>query len=232
MTSYYLVKTECPYCRKAFRLIDVASYNTIDAKFYTDGFIYGPMYDEGMYLMTCPHCSALLWRDDLREIDCIDEDDYRRIRDKEELPLRFSLCDKQKYSEALHVFKNLSKNREKYLRIRTWWSYNDQYRQESENEYILTADQEANLKSLLKLLTEPGEALMKAEILRELGDYSQCIAIIDKEVSEIRSRSLALKTSESVKQNDHLFPGFEFIRNLAEKECRRVMLMNVGEKRY
>ncbi len=66
---------------------------------------------------------------------------------------------------------------EKYIRIRAWWSFNSAYRGNATEEFSMSPEQEANLLRLLQLLdtNDPYESIMKAEILRGLGRFEECL---------------------------------------------------------
>lgn len=65
-----------------------------------------------------------------------------------------------------------------YVRIRVWWLFNAPYRTKTSLHFDVPEEQRANLERLLQLLDapEPNNAIMKAEILRELGRFEECIA--------------------------------------------------------
>ena len=65
----------------------------------------------------------------------------------------------------------------KYIRIRAWWSFNDAYRRRAAEDFRVPPDQETNLRRLLQLLdtNHPEKSIMKAEILRELGEFDPCL---------------------------------------------------------
>ncbi len=85
---------------------------------------------------------------------------------------------------------------EKYIRIRAWWSFNDAYRRRAAEDFRVPPDQETNLRRLLQLLdtNHPDESIMKAEILRELGEFDPCLQVLDRNFDEEY-----IKTSDIIK---------------------------------
>lgn len=91
-----------------------------------------------------------------------------------------------------------------YVRIKAWWSFNKPYRirlglrrKQSKNEclpnksykkFYLTVEQRDNLLQLLSLLddSKPEHVTMKAEIYRELGEFNNCIRLLNKTIGRKR----------------------------------------------
>lgn len=65
MTIIYFQIMTCPRCNRQFSCLDYASYNTFGAKFYTDGFVEGPISVDVSRLLMCPHCINIFWRQDI-----------------------------------------------------------------------------------------------------------------------------------------------------------------------
>jgi hypothetical protein len=65
------------------------------------------------------------------------------------------------------------KQKERYLRLRAWWAGND-FRRESEKSTQLDSFETDNLRTFITLLdeSEDTDRLMKAEALRELGEFA------------------------------------------------------------
>jgi hypothetical protein len=62
MTSYLIQIKQCPECGCQFKVWAIASCNTIDARFYTDGSVEGSMYEEGSALLTCRNAIDIFGR--------------------------------------------------------------------------------------------------------------------------------------------------------------------------
>lgn len=205
MTSYRVDIKRCPNCSWEFLEWVVASCNTFGATFYTDGFINGPMYDEGSALMTCRQCDRYYWREDvpiqesMRDSDCLRDPARRRLPQAKRAQGR-------DYRNALHKAFWKTEVQEKYIRTRAWWSFNNVYRGHTNEEFIMSPKQEANLLRLLQLLdmNNPNESIMKAEILRELGHFDECLKQLDQPF------------------DDKYLPTIDAIKKLANDKKRRV----------
>jgi hypothetical protein len=89
---------------------------------------------------------------------------------------------------------------EQYIRIKAWWSSNSPYRDGSSQEFRLSSEQEDNLRRLLELLDadDPNESLMKAEILRQLGQFDECLKLLANPFDE-----RFLQTVDAIKDLAH-----------------------------
>ena len=171
--------------------MSLASSNTFGATFYTDGFIKGTAY--GSAVISCPYCGGYLWTEDLETIEMINESEYHRIKEKHRMA----------YSEGVNCQAVLdsgsynSDEQEEYLRRWIWWRANDSYRSGESNAFTPTAEFQQNLERLQQLinnrlekefpllLSDPGFYFAKIEILRELGKFSEAIALADACVNYI-----------------------------------------------
>lgn len=185
MTSYQIEIKQCPNCGCEFQIWAVASCNTIDAKFYTDGFVDGPMYDEGGDLLTCPECKRYFWWEDVPTKKTMR--DFQSLRDPELglLPHAGEVRGHQ-YEDILSQALWKTEAQEKYIRIRAWWSFNRVYRDYATEEFNMSHEGEANLLRLLQLLdpNDPDESIMKAEVLRQLGQFDECLKQLDQPVDD------------------------------------------------
>lgn len=93
-----------------------------------------------------------------------------------------------------------------YVRIRVWWLFNAPYRTKTSLHFDVPEEQRVNLERLLQLLDaqEPNNAIMKAEILRALGRFEDCLTELNRPFEEEY-----LKAAQAIKV-------------LAEKRERRV----------
>lgn len=185
MTSYQFKIISCPACKKWLQILEVASCNTINATFYTDGFVSGPMYDEGGSILSCPLCDTKFWRTDV--VNSIPERDpeYFKHKKNHQVPSAYKL-DLSSYPSLLT--KKLWRNSEEeiYVRIRAWWAYNGHslsfFILKSEPPHSVEA-KEANCERLLQLLDskdDDDETILCAEICRELGKFEECLALLDR----------------------------------------------------
>jgi hypothetical protein len=218
VTSYQIQIKKCSNCACEFSLWAVNSCNTINANFYTDGFIEGPMYDEGSIVLSCPGCRTYFWCNDLPTKKSMRDFVYFRKARLRSLPEAFGLS----YQYLLRKKFWNNQHEEQYIRIRAWWSFNELYRNKPSEELRIPIEQEKNLRTLIglldiniqniqKFLLEKEEKyrkfniswhssdqdflLMKAEIFRELGDFGECLKTL-KQVSDDKN----LKTVNLIKK--------------------------------
>lgn len=109
--------------------------------------------------------------------------------------------------------KTFTAEDELYARSRAWQSGNDLYRKDDQAEPIWTPVQEQNLRRLVKLADDSNlnQRLMKAEALRELGNFKECLELL-VDTAKIKDGALSARV----------------IRNLAILGVRRVHV--VGAK--
>jgi hypothetical protein len=176
MTTYFPERMCCPRCDHGFSYMAVGSYNTFDATFYTDGYIEGPMYDDQGRLFRCPHCHAVGWND---EFACEDPDDG----DEAELGSVFDAdvgpIPLKDYPALLDEAPWRGPDEEKYVRIAAFWAANMPRRGAPESAEPFSASEERNLRALLECLDDsPQDRLMRAEILRETGQFEACLEVL------------------------------------------------------
>ena len=87
------------------------------------------------------------------------------------------------YIEAINFEVYRNKNEECFLRIRLWWAFNDRIR-DGKKIFLNKNDKEIyelNCKKLIELLNKntEDEILMRAELYRNLGNYIECINILE-----------------------------------------------------
>jgi hypothetical protein len=168
--------------------MDLASCNTFGAKFFTDGCVEGPMYDERAAVLCCPGCSAYHWLDELTVIRDLDESEYFAGLESDRLPIAWRLQG-ESYDDAIRQRAWTTPEQEKYLRIRAWWHGNDRYRHGENGDFALSVEQTSNLLRLLDILQtddriDPASWIFRAEMLRELGRFDESLAILERDFEE------------------------------------------------
>ena len=181
MTSYQIEVRECPNCGCEFWALAVGSCNTFGAKWYTDGFVHGPMYEEGNAVLVCPKCNTYLWREDVPTRESMRDSEYFQNSERRSLSEAKQVCSRD-YEDLLRQKQWNNQTQEKYIRIRACWAFNAVYRFQPEEEFNMLAEQEENLRRLLQLLdtNKQDSLVMKAEILRELGQFDECLEAADQ----------------------------------------------------
>ena len=202
MTTYFPERMCCPRCDHGFSYMAVGSFNTFGATFYTDGFIEGPMYDDQGRLFRCPQCRAIGWNDEfICEEPGDDEDELAAVFDGEVGPIPM-----REYPELLAEAPWRGPDEEKYVRIAAFWAANMPRRAPDSQPAPFNDDEHRNLLALLDLLGDTSQdRLMRAEILREMGRFEECLAVLvgfdDTELETVARliRELAMGQERRVK---------------------------------
>jgi hypothetical protein len=200
MTTYYPERMCCPRCRHVFSYMAVGSYNSFGATFYTDGYIEGPMYDDQGRLFRCPQCHGIGWFDEFACEDAGEEDDFGSVFEAEVGPIPL-----EHYPDLLDEAPWRGPDEEKYVRIAAFWAMNMPRRVGAEAPKPFATAEERNLLALLERLGDsPQDTLMRAEILREMARFEDCLEVLKGfdggELEGIASliRELAMKGDDRV----------------------------------
>lgn len=179
MTSYIIDVKRCLNCNSKFGHIASASYNTFGATFYTDGYVYGPMYDSGSALVVCPTCKKYIWLKEIPNEESIYEMFWSSDRNSFPISEFIMLSD---YEEMLDLDLWKNADQEKYIRVRAWWSFNNKWRFKNFEKFSMSSKESKNLWSLLNLFDKQlsEEIIMKAEIYRELGRFEECLKLLEQ----------------------------------------------------
>lgn len=175
----------CPTCGGPLKRETWLSGNTFGAKLYTDGRQVAPMMPRQPPVCRCPHCSTFFWLTDAPELGAIRDGEESDVRSKLRDPLALPELSEADYHDALKSGLPKNRDQERQLRILAWWRSNDAFR-ELESPPMsapsnLTKRRE-NLESLLVLLTKddyPEAVIMRAELLRELGECDTACAVLN-----------------------------------------------------
>ena len=200
MTSYRFNLKRCPSCNCEFSHCDIASSNTFGATFYTDGFVNGPMHEEHGALLQCPGCHTYLWKEDVPTRESVRHSPHWFDAEKRPLPVAWAMSDSG-YLDIFHqaLWKTLAQ--EKYIRIKAWWISNHACRSCSadetvssskDEEFLEPAEVEENLTKLLSLLDidDQHDLIMRAEILRELGRFEECLNLLKQPFDDKYCRTI------------------------------------------
>jgi len=191
--NYYY---RCPRCSTVAYRRSIASGNTFGAAYWSDAKREAPMLPESPALVACPACDAYLWIASLKPIG--EHDPYRSIVRQlvghrpidgdQEPPAEWRTASQFRVPEAKDLAQALdagvadTPERERYLRVRLWWSLNDSHRR-SDNRDAPRSDRErfqGNLDRLAALLGDtPNDTLLRAEIARESGSFARSIELCD-----------------------------------------------------
>jgi hypothetical protein len=196
-----LVKA-CPACGRLIRQKTLMSGNTFGALTWTDGYQVAPMLPSYPSMVKC-NCGNFFWLEDVESVGEIPFS-ARDVPEEWEAAPEATKLSLNEYREALSMGVGTSPEKERYLRVKLWWKINDKRRQnplEVPPEYQSLFRE--NLERLLEILSaeSPGQKIMNAEILRELGRFEESIELL-----------------KTITENEFA----EYIKSLAEKEDKFV----------
>lgn len=184
---------ECSACGKFIAQRTIMSGNTLGARFWTDGKRDAPMLPEQPKLVKCQHCVTFIWLDEQNEVGEIQQGDSTtrdadRFADARQ-PLTPTLKDYATFLEG----GVSDKEKERYARLRAWWAGNDSRRESGKSTKLDTFETE-NLRALLTLLdeAEDHDRIVKAEALRELGEFVDAEILLAKEFDDELSQAGAI----------------------------------------
>lgn len=77
-------------------------------------------------------------------------------------------------------------DKELFVRMRSWWRTNDRFRTGGADAAPFSEAERANLAAIAEALgdADPQHIIMRAEIARELGQFDQCLKLLDREFEE------------------------------------------------
>ena len=177
---------KCYKCDGFFKQGTLASGNTFDAKWWPDGKMDAPMLPETPALINCPSCNEYLWLSKTKEVDVFRPfDDYDNTHLKY---LKVSFFNRPNIDSFMLVLKekNLTKNKEAYVRVKLMHFFNDVNRDMEEPISEPSNIQLENYDRLLILASKDNanDTILRAEIYRELGEFDKSLNLLDKVKSE------------------------------------------------
>ena len=168
----------CPRCEKYAKYWTLLSGNTFNATLWSDGKFIAPMWPKPPAVVKCHHCSECYWLSEAREIT----EDNNPFPSQDKIPYAQEPTEEE-YYQAIKGGLTKDIGQEKFLRILAWWRSNDAFRGGADISFGKPPREPGawadNLESLLSMLGKDGhEAIMKAEVLRELGKFEQAHQIL------------------------------------------------------
>jgi hypothetical protein len=142
------------------------------------------------WLVTCPHCHAPLWIDELEELDKIDPWEERHGKFKDAITYEspslnnyFTLLEKGVFTPE----------KERYVRLCAWWAGND-VRRTNTGEIPISSREASNLTAFAQMLDESDASslVMKAEVMRELGRFDDARMLLARSVDSNISQAVAI----------------------------------------
>lgn len=167
----------CPYCETYARKQSLMSANTFGAEIWSDGFMIAMMFPDLPLVVRCSKCQNFYDTSKsqiIKEIYLGDEDDVFSGIEYVEHP------EPGGYAEALQTEIANNPEMEFYLRKRHLWEMNHFFRKKRESGENPDWNREAydqNLNRLLHLCADE-DIIFRAEILRYLGKFEECISIL------------------------------------------------------
>lgn len=172
---------ECPNCGKPIQRGSMMSGNTFGASIYSDGKTMAPMLPDFPEITKCPDCKTIFWLSILEAKERIKTMDFSNPM-LQKAP-RANFLTLNEYFEALENGIAKNRNEELYIRKQICRLFNDPLRQNKWFRKPESKDirREENLKKLLELLDVSyiNDRIMAAEIKRNLGEFDECIELIN-----------------------------------------------------
>lgn len=170
----------CPNCGNLISKGSLMSGNTFGAKMYSDGKRIAPMLPDFPDITKCKKCGEIFWLSKKNKIG-----DY----DDPEINPEWKYTDNAEFLEIEDYYTALkngifsSKNEELAIQRNIWWAYNDRIRN-GQNIFNDKSDERNWLNNIneLKSLLNPSDInqlIMLAEVHRNLGDFENCIKLIN-----------------------------------------------------
>ena len=199
---------KCSACQQLIEEETLISGNTFGAVFWTDGACHADMLPDRPELVKCPFCKALLWLDELAEVGDKGLNHYQGFVPIKNPDIALNITRPYKMPNMNDYFRLLkvkidSDERETYLRLRAWRAGNDRrrksdhgprkFRKNGKPLEPLSYIEIKNMKELICILDEQEDEkrLIKAELFRELGCFSQCLNCLAKPLDEEYKASAA-----------------------------------------
>lgn len=157
----------CNECGRVFSQPTCSSTNTYGAVLWSDAKVEAPMEPVIPDLVKCPHCSALLW---------LDEAPLAAPGERKRRRLRYVLPTEDDLFHALDPSVASTADKLRYVRTELWWAANDVHRRGGPGANAGFSDRHGhNVVALFGMLSTgvERERIMKAEIARELGWFSE-----------------------------------------------------------
>ena len=179
---------KCPKCSNFLKRGSNVSGNTFGATFYSDGKMIAPMLPEFPDLTKCTKCDTILWLSDMKEVATCDVWD-EKCKPKWKNADRVEFLDVNDLLRFLELdsMKN-DEEKEKMIRFQIWWAFNDRIRADKEI-FVQETDEalwEQNIRRLMELFDteDVSQKIMTAELHRNLGEFDECMKLINSLDSE------------------------------------------------
>ncbi len=178
---------ECPACGKKYQKTGILSGNTFGGVFWSDGSFFAPMMPDQVIFTKCVQCNLIFncHSSHNREADTWEEADG--------LPYIEHLSPKE-LKEAVTAEVWVNPEEEVYLRRRLWQQMNHHpWKDEPPQNFEPDADYRSNAEALIRIFSDMEEPdyLLLAELHRNLGNYLDCLALLNKTDRGYRTETIA-----------------------------------------
>lgn len=183
----------CPNCQGLASYLTLLTGNLLGARVWTDGKLFAPMFPQPPAVVKCIHCEECYWLFDTKPIGMIDRrDPDRQIDPAWTATEHVEEPTEAEYYQAIEKGLATTPREERKLRILAWWRRNDAFRvfgkpkkaskKAAQHKPSPPLPWRENLQALLPLLDEGNnnDCLMKAEVLRELGDFEAAKQVLNR----------------------------------------------------
>ncbi len=172
----------CPWCDALAKHGTFLSGNTFGARLFTDGKRVAPMLPLPPAVVRCQRCRRFYWLEAAEGRGLLGRFSPAPAQDPATIP-EVEEPTEGEYYEALEAGLASGPEQEKTLRLLALWRRNDAFREEPPSAVAGTASPSAwrrNLEALHALVDEASDddRLLKAEVLRELGEFASAIEIL------------------------------------------------------
>jgi hypothetical protein len=208
----------CPHCKGLAKYMTLMSGNTIGAQVWTDGRQVAPMLPRPPAVVKCRHCGECYWLAGAEEVGTLDPwcGEDQQVNPSWATAEEVQEPTEEEYYRAMEKGLATDPGQEKRLRVLAWWRSNDAFRDDPRAPAAdnLSGSElwRKNLEALVNLLQEAddNDRLMKAEALRELGEFELA--------KQVRGRIDSSKIAALVRQ----------VRSLCDSGDTRVRELRLG----
>ena len=176
--------SKCPYCSQLYKNRIIASYNTLNSRYYSDGYIEGDFIPKMPSIIKCINssCGIFFKIEEGKFVAEVGVEDFDNPKWNNAYYLAGYKISPIDLEEALSTDFCKDAETEKAIRVLLLRKYNDNIRYDKKQNFTPTVKSMflTNIDRLIKL-TKPeitAEKLFFAELYREKGDFASCERIL------------------------------------------------------
>lgn len=186
---------QCPVCNTNYTKTSILSGNTFGGHFWSDGSFFAPMLPDQVVFTRCTECYSIFNINNAPNHEALNYEDANGLPSVEHLT-------KEDLLKAIAENVFINKNEELYLRKRLWQKMNNHpWKDEMPSTFAISPEYRQNAEALINLLNKSSEdeMLIIAELHRNLGNFNECIALINK-LFETRTEERILQIENACKK--------------------------------